>query len=72
VESKHKISEIIDEMTEKKPKKQAKSTSGNSTPAHRHGRRSAAAIDSVLLTVLVSAEVEQEVKLDRTAVSMIR
>ena len=41
VESKHKISEIIDELKEreKKPQKQAKSASSNSTPAHRHGRR---------------------------------
>ena len=45
MESKYKISEIIDEMAEKKPKKQTKSAVGGSssvTPAHRHGRRSAA------------------------------
>jgi len=51
VESKHKIGEIIDELAEKKPQKQAKSTSGSSTPAHRHGRRSAVA-PVVLLTFI--------------------
>ena len=40
VESKYKISEIIDSLAEKKPQKQTKSV-GNVTPAPRHGRRSA-------------------------------
>ena len=40
VESKYKIGEIIDELAEKKPQKQAKTVS-TVTPAQRHGRRSA-------------------------------
>ena len=41
MESKYKLSEIIDELAEKKPQKPTKNI-GSATPAHRHGRRSAA------------------------------
>lgn len=43
MESKHKISEIIDDLAEKKPPKKAKNA-GSATASHRHGRRSTAAV----------------------------
>jgi len=51
VESKYKISEIVDELAEKKPQKTKKNVD-SATPAHRHGRRSAVAIDYQCFTYL--------------------